>query len=174
MRAMLRRIQHGDSTLLMLLNNSLKCKPLDIFMPAVTYLGSLTFSVLFCLATLFNPNNSIRVLGFLTILSLITSSLIVNVIKVSVSRLRPFLRIDNLNIKLIGIDQYSFPSGHTTAAFTIAIMTSLCFPSLTLIAIFLALCVGFSRMYTGVHYPTDVFIGMFIGTITSYAIFFLL
>jgi undecaprenyl-diphosphatase len=171
MRAMLRRIQHGDCTLLMIFNNSLKCKPLDLFMPAVTYLGSLTFSVLFCLTTLLNPNNSVRVLGFMTAVSLMASSFIVQIIKVSVSRIRPFLKIDNLNIKLIGIDQYSFPSGHTTAAFTMAIMTSLCFPSFTMIAIFLALCVGISRMYTGVHYPTDVFIGMFIGTLTSFAIY---
>ncbi|HEY5560903.1 MAG TPA: phosphatase PAP2 family protein [Clostridiaceae bacterium] len=171
MSGMLRRIQHGDATLLSLFNNSLNCRVLDILMPALTFLGSVPFAFLFCIITVAIPNSSIREMGIMTSIALIISTLFVRIIKVTVSRIRPFLKVENLNIKLIGIDEYSFPSGHTTGAFSIAVIVSLCFPQLTLLTILLAFLVGLSRMYFGVHYPTDIIIGMCIGTITSFIVY---
>jgi undecaprenyl-diphosphatase len=171
MRGMLRRIQRGDATLLSIFNNSLNCRLLDRLMPVITYLGSGIFTFLFCIITIAIPKPSIREMGIMTSVSLLISSLIVRIIKVTVSRIRPFLKLDNLNIRLIGIDEYSFPSGHTTAAFSIAVMVSLCFPQLTIMTILLAFLVGISRMYFGVHYPTDIIIGMCIGTITSFLVY---
>jgi membrane-associated phospholipid phosphatase len=60
---------------------------------------------------------------------------------------------------------YSFPSGHTSAAFSLA--TSMAFINhkwyVVVPAFSWAALVGYSRMYLGVHYPTDVIAGAFIG-----------
>jgi undecaprenyl-diphosphatase len=138
-------------------------------MPIVTYIGSSIFAVLFCIITFFDSFT--RTLSIKTTSALIVSSIIVRIIKISVNRLRPYLILQNLNTRKIGIDNYSFPSGHTTCAFCIGVMTLLNLPSLTLSSLIIASCVGISRMYLGVHYPTDVFAGILIGSTTSLVIF---
>jgi undecaprenyl-diphosphatase len=169
MNSFLNRVQKRDDAILMLFNNSMNCKFLNIIMPVVTYVGSSIFAILFCIATFFNVHT--RVLSLETALALIVSSIAVRIIKINVNRLRPYLILKNLNIRKIGIDNYSFPSGHTTCAFCIAAMLSLNFPSLLLISFLTATSVGLSRMYLGVHYPSDVFIGILIALATSYTIF---
>lgn len=160
-------LQIGDLFLLRLFNNKMKCRILDWIMPAITYLGSLSFTTTYCLGTLIYPDRYVQSLGKKLSLTLIISTLISHIIKVSVNRIRPFIKVQNLNIKKIGIDKYSFPSGHTTAAFSMAISTALIFPSLMFISVGLAFLVGISRMYIGVHYPSDVAVGILIGSSCS-------
>lgn len=166
MNSFLNRIQKRDTAILMLFNNSIRCKILNFIMPMVTYIGSAIFAVLFCTVTFFDGFT--KSLSIKTASALIVSSIIVRIIKTSVNRLRPYLILQNLNTKKIGIDNYSFPSGHTTCAFCIAVMVSLNLPFFTLISLLIAGCVGISRMYLGVHYPTDVFAGILIGSATSF------
>jgi undecaprenyl-diphosphatase len=164
---LLKYVQTSDLFLLRLFNNKIKCKILDWVMPIITYIGSLSFTAIYCIGALIHPNDSVHSLGKKLSLTLIFSTLISQIVKVSVNRIRPFLKIQNLNIKKIGIDKYSFPSGHTTAAFSMAISTALIFPSLLFSCLVLALLVGISRMYLGVHYPSDVAVGIFIGSSCS-------
>ena len=167
-------IQHGDTFLLKRINTSLKCKSLDIIMMLATYLASNFSLVTFCLFTELNPNPFIRLLGVKCTVSLILSTVVAKILKKGVSRIRPFLMINNLNIKKIGIDKYSFPSGHTTAAFTIAVMLSLFYPAAIFLLVPLACLVGISRIYLGVHYPSDVFAGAILGTLSSFLVFYLM
>ncbi len=169
MNSFMNRIQKRDTAILMLFNNSIRCKAFNLIMPILTYIGSSVFAILFCIATFFDAFT--RTLSIKTSSALIISSIIVRIIKISVNRLRPYLILQNLNTRKIGIDNYSFPSGHTTCAFCIAVMLSLNLPSLTLVSILIASFVGVSRMYLGVHYPTDVFVGSLIGSATSIIIF---
>ena len=64
---------------------------------------------------------------------------------------------------------YSFPSGHTSAAFSTATSLSLAFPKWYVIApgYLWASSVAYGRMYQGVHYPSDVLIGAFVGAGTA-------
>ncbi len=60
---------------------------------------------------------------------------------------------------------YSFPSGHTSAAFVTATSLSLHFKKWYVVvpAYLWASSVGYARMYQGVHYPTDVLAGAIVG-----------
>jgi len=53
-------------------------------------------------------------------------------------------------------DEFSFPSGHTAAAFLTAVLISRMAPHLSIPVFAAALMIGVSRIYNGVHYPTDV------------------
>ncbi|MGB9832312.1 MAG: undecaprenyl-diphosphatase [Caldisericum exile] len=77
---------------------------------------------------------------------------------------RPF--VIGLGIDLVKDDATSsFPSNHTTAMFAFA--TSLLFEKRRIsgiFALFVALLVGISRIYIGVHFPFDILGGMLFGT----------
>lgn len=167
MKSLLEYISTRDINILRIINNSWKCKFLDIIMPAMTYLGSFPFMFIFCTVAFLLSSTLLHVMAIKAMISITISTGIGKLLKISVTRLRPFIAIPNLNIKKIGIDKYSFPSGHTTGAFSLAVIIALYFPIFGFITIPLACFVGISRIYIGVHYPTDVLVGVFLGSICS-------
>jgi undecaprenyl-diphosphatase len=61
----------------------------------------------------------------------------------------------------------SFPAGHTATAFAGAVLLSCIAPRLSPLFLGLALAIGFSRVYVGVHYPSDVLAGGAIGALVG-------
>lgn len=171
MGKLLLNLQKHDIDILEALNHKAKCNFLDKFMTFITYIGSVPFGVFFCIISLLLTNLSIRAFGFKLTFAMILSTFLSNIIKKSVNRIRPYIKLDNLNAIKIGVDNYSFPSGHTTSAFTISVMLSLFFPRLSILFIILSTLVGVSRIYLCVHYPTDVAFGTFLGSLCSILIF---
>jgi undecaprenyl-diphosphatase len=65
--------------------------------------------------------------------------------------------------KVLPPDQFSFPSGHTMTAFSIALVVSYFYPSLEGPLLFLALSIAMSRIVLGMHYLSDVLAGVILG-----------
>jgi len=84
--------------------------------------------------------------------------------KYSFKRSRPYITNPDLKAAGTGNDP-SFPSGHTSVAFSSATSLYLAYPKwyVAVPAFAYAASVGYSRMYLGVHYPTDVLAGAVIG-----------
>jgi membrane-associated phospholipid phosphatase len=95
-------------------------------------------------------------------------------IKQLVKRPRPFLTDPNL-VPVYRAREYSFPSGHTSSVFSAVTALSRAYPKWYVIApsLLWASSVGYSRMYLGVHYPTDVGAGAILGAGTAFAMDFL-
>jgi undecaprenyl-diphosphatase len=70
--------------------------------------------------------------------------------------------------KLLPPDQFSFPSGHTITAFSVAVSLSLFYPELAVGLLFCAISVATSRILLGMHFLSDVLAGAAIGTILAY------
>lgn len=60
-------------------------------------------------------------------------------------------------------DRFSFPSGHTMTAFSIALVISYFYPSLEGPLMFLAFSIALSRIVLGMHFLSDVLAGMVLG-----------
>lgn len=84
------------------------------------------------------------------------------VLKEFFQRPRPFTAMSDALV-VVRYTDWSFPSTHTTVAFASAYILSRFLPRHTLLLFFLAFCVGFSRIYVGAHYPSDVFCGAVLG-----------
>ena len=79
--------------------------------------------------------------------------------------------------KVLPPDKFSFPSGHTMTAFSIALVVSYFYPSLEGPLLFLALSIAVSRVVLGMHFLSDVLAGAVLGvalgcaSITTFASF---
>lgn len=137
---------------------------LDKFLSAITHLGDHGyFWIVFALVLLCIPRT--RKLGVCVALALLLDLLLCNIIlKPLIARPRPYaLREITLLISPPG--DYSFPSGHAAAAFAATSALALRRSRLTVPVLILALVIAFSRLYLYVHYPTDVFAGILIGSL---------
>ena len=86
-------------------------------------------------------------------------------LKYTIDRQRPYEKYPDKIRPIEPEDSPSFPSGHTTAAFSLATSLSITYPKWYVIApsAVWACGVGLARINQGVHYPSDVLTGAAIG-----------
>lgn len=145
----------------------------NLFFPWVTDLHhSLFFKALFVPFILFffvkNYKKSGLLLFFVLLLAVGTSDGSGGLIKNQVLRLRPFENSEIVATQKSPAGSKSFYSNHSSNMFTLATYTSTFIPQLKIPLFAIALCVGYSRIYNGVHYPSDVLAGAFMGLLWGY------
>ena len=94
-------------------------------------------------------------------------------IKLSCKRCRPFDQLKGIQSLIAVPDRYSFPSGHTAAAFVTASILTVYDPLFCQPAFIWAALVGISRIYLGVHFPTDVLAGLALGLLSAQVALFI-
>lgn len=85
-------------------------------------------------------------------------------LKVSLKRARPYQAMVDFKAVIEAHDQFSFPSGHTTAAFMFAGIIGSYYPDWFGAVYLWASLIGLSRVLLGVHYPGDVAAGALLGS----------
>lgn len=154
-----------EADILLWIQNNIRNDVLTPIFRFITTLGNAGVIWIVLSVGLLIPKKTRRV-GALALVSLVFSALIDNVIlKNVVARTRPHDVIEGLT-SLVGAQKdYSFPSGHTGSAFAAAVVMFLGLPKKCGIPILVFACLmGLSRLYVGVHYPSDVLGGVLIGT----------
>lgn len=160
-------MQSGDKVTFLVLNRCGKCLFADFIMSLITNLGGAIFSIALPIVLLISQDMSIYKVGERLAISLLVSHFIVRLGKKFLPRRRPFIALENV---LIGKKIYkdaSFPSGHSTAAFCTATVISSVVPALSVVFFILATLVAVSRIYLGLHYPSDITVGAVIGIIVA-------
>ena len=106
-----------------------------------------------------------------TFISVGANVLVTHMIKLGVNRTRPADKYPNEIFVNTQTHNQSFPSGHTSLAFATATTLSLQYKKwyVTVPAFAWASSVGYSRMYLGKHYPSDVLAGAVVGMGTAWA-----
>ena len=163
-------IQNIDFAVLDFIQAHMRVPFLDTVMTRITHLGD--GGVLWIvLAILLICIRKYRSEGFTSAAALILCLIFCNfLLKNIVARTRPFDINTAVELLIKSPTDYSFPSGHTAAAFAIAAALLICRNRLFGIpALILAALIAFSRLYLYVHFPSDVLGGMILGIILAIA-----
>lgn len=140
----------------------------DFFFKNFTRLGdSGIIWIVFIIGFLIYPKT--RKLGIVLAISIIIEVIICNgILKPLVARIRPYELNTAITLLIDKQKDYSFPSGHSSAAFSFAVpLMILGLKKFWVPALVFAVLMAFSRMYLYVHYPTDIIGGMVIGTFSG-------
>jgi len=131
---------------------------LDNVMPRITNLGDDATGVLFTVTLIAFGDEKGRDSGILTAVALTGSSLIVLGMKSAINRNRPEDPEGTTKRS-----NSSFPSGHASGAFSVATVIGGRYSKARIPAFTLASLIGYSRIYLGKHYPSDVLGGAVLG-----------
>ena len=97
-------------------------------------------------------------------------------IKNIVCRVRPCNLVDDVNMLVKKPTSYSFPSNHSASAFAgaVAVMLTIKKKAWTIPAFVFSGIISFSRMYVFVHFPSDVFAGILLGSTVAVLVCYLM
>lgn len=160
-------IQNLDASVLLWIQDSVRQEWLNPLVCLYTKLGDggLLWIALSVAMLLYRPTRKAGMAALTAmLLGLVLNNLI---IKQLVGRPRPWLSVEGLHYVIFEGDPNSFPSGHTCASFAAACAWWRLAPKrwMAVAGMAMAVCMGLSRLYVGVHYPSDVLMGALVGTL---------
>lgn len=153
-----------DGQILLFIQEYIRNAVCDVFFKGITHLGDggifwiLLTIVLLCF-------KKTRRAGIYSMCGLVLSLIINNLIlKNLFGRVRPYELVEGLRCIVAPARDASFPSGHTGSSFASAVSMYRQLPRrFAVFFIILASLIAFSRLYVGIHYPTDVLGGLVTG-----------
>ncbi len=142
---------------------SLHNSALDSIMVFITHLGDAGILwIAMGLVMLFIPKY--RKAGVCVLLALVLDFIVANLtLKPLVARIRPYEYVDFVELLIHKPSDFSFPSGHSFAAFASAMSVYLYHKKEGMALLVLASLIAFSRLYLYVHFPSDVICGILLG-----------
>ncbi len=156
-----------DGSILLFIQNNLRSPSLTPFFKAVSDYGVIILGVYVALMLLWEKRRIFPIASACVISGLL-GDFMKDYLKKLVMRPRPFLDVPSLVPAIKPPKSFSFPSGHTTLAFSVAFIISRILPKRYSIPAFLiAALVAFSRLYLGVHYPSDILGGICAGYVAG-------
>ena len=167
-------ITNLDLSIMLFIQESLRTEVFNEIWKFITHLGDggylwIALGVILLFFKKTRPN------GFTVLFALLINLFITNIaLKNLIARPRPFQVSDAIIPLIERPASFSFPSGHTSGSFSAMLALYKWVPKkIGIPAVVLAALVGFSRIYIGVHYPTDVLGGILVGVISSVAAYYL-
>jgi membrane-associated phospholipid phosphatase len=164
--------QNTDYKILKSLNESSDgLRNYSAFISNSTKISSVAIPVVMGSVALFQKNDALLQDAIYIGVSMGVNTVLTYGLKYSVNRERPYITHPDLNVDPAFYESSaSFPSGHTSLAFSVATSLSLTHPKWYVIApaYLWAGSVGYSRLNLGVHYPTDVLAGAVLGVGSAY------
>ena len=155
-----------DQGLFYLINIKLTTSSLDFFMPFITTKANFINVIIFAWLIIFIMGKwKDRKALIIVVLAVLVSDLATDVLKNLIYRVRPCNALADVRILAGCTESFSFPSGHATNVFAVAVYLSYIYRRYLPILFILAILVAYSRVYTGAHYPLDVAGGAVVGSI---------
>ncbi|HRO68104.1 MAG TPA: phosphatase PAP2 family protein [Pseudobdellovibrionaceae bacterium] len=170
------RLLSLDYKVFHLVNSTLTHPVLDAFFPAITDLHKTTaFKWIFPLLVLvilwraYSKKAVVIFIGALLCLGL-ADGFGSQVLKKNFERPRPFNTPNLVVHQRSPAASYSFPSNHAINTFAIAAYLTFFVPFLRPLLFSIAVLVAYSRVYNGVHFPSDVIVGGLLGSLIGFLI----
>lgn len=161
-------LNQWEAELMVAMKEIVASPAMDWIMKLISRLGDSGF-IFLVIAAILLARKRTRRYGVLLLIALAINTLVVNAtLKPLLARIRPYDFAPGITPGIAPSSDYSFPSGHTSAAFAAAAAMGVAgkkpFVALTGTAVLM----GISRIYLMMHYPTDVIFGAGIGVGCGY------
>jgi undecaprenyl-diphosphatase len=169
------RLSHLDRYLYLLSQQKLRAGWANAPMVRITQSGTKgSIWILVCALLFLFGNAHARGAALTSFCSLLGAEGVINLLlKPVIARERPYSRRGPGRLRLLLVKApgaHSWPSGHAGSAMAAAIPLAVAYPALGLLFLALAVLIGFSRVYVGVHYPFDVVAGAVTGALCAIAV----
>lgn len=164
-----------DEAVFLMLNRGVANSVFDVIMPIITeeHNQMIPIAVAWLSLVIFGGKKG-RITALLVIVLITLSNYLSSeVIKPLVGRVRPCFVVEGARLLIDQSRSPSFPSSHATNNAAWAALFSVKFPRLKWVFIFIAGMVAYSRVYIGVHYPSDLIAGGLLGVACAFFVLFL-
>lgn len=166
MENILNKILQLDETVFFFINKALKSKALDAFFSLATRLAEPPSIIILCILIFVLGRYKEKLVSVFILFTCYIAYFLVGALKGIVNRPRPIEVYTEISV--MGTSQSAaFPSMHATLIAVVVTMLCFKYKKLGFALIPIALLVGASRVYLGHHYPTDVVVGLLIGSLLS-------